>query len=66
MKHLTISFPVIGVIAVAMGGVIWSDPVWVWINGDEEEDTVRFRQRLVFAIFWLVTLGLIQLKNSIR
>lgn len=47
---------------VLMVAVIGSSPVWSWINDDEEEDTVRFRQRLVFVVFWFVAVGLLHFK----
>lgn len=61
-----ISYSVVLFVSTMMCGVFLSEPMWVWINGDEEEDTVRFRQRLTFTVFWFVVLGLIQLKNSVR
>ncbi len=48
---------------VVMVGIIGSSVVWSWVHDDEEEDHVRFRQRLVFAIFWLVVIGLSHIKN---
>ena len=44
--------------------LIWNEPVWTWVNGDEEEDTVRFRQRLVFVVCLMLFVGLFQVKNT--
>ena len=55
----------VGTIAALMIGMLWNESVWVWINGDEEEDTVRFRQRLCFVIFWLACVGLFQIRQSV-
>jgi hypothetical protein len=44
--------------------VIQSETVWTWIHGDEEEDTVRFRQRLTFVLFFSLVFGLLQLRYS--
>lgn len=61
-----VSLPLIFVVIVGMVAFLLSEPVWMWINGDEEEDTVRFRQRLTFVLFWFVVLGMFQLKNSVQ
>ena len=58
------SFLFIAAASVIMIAVIKSDVVWTWIHGDEEEDTVRFRQRLAFVLFFSVTAGLVHLRNS--
>lgn len=58
------SFLFIASASVIMIAVIKSDVVWTWIHGDEEEDTVRFRQRLAFVVFFSVTAGLVHLRNS--
>ena len=59
-----VTYPVIGFVTIIMAAIVWSDPVWVWINNDEEEDTVRFRQRLSFCVFWFIVVGLIHVRNS--
>ena len=59
-----VTYPVIGVIAIMMVSIIMSNPVWVWINNDEEEDTVRFRQRLSFTVFWSIMIGLVHVRNT--
>jgi len=48
-----------------MCAIIASGPVWTWINYDEEEDTVRLRQRIAFSGFWFITIGALHLRNSI-
>ena len=59
-----VTYPLIGVVIVLMTALILSDPVWVWINNDEEEDTVRFRQRLSYTVFWIVVVGLVHVRNT--
>lgn len=54
---------IIGVTFI-MAAVVGSSSIWSWIHDDEEEDLVRFRQRLVFAIFWSIVLGLLHIRNS--
>ena len=58
-----ISYGLIFGVGAILIAVYNSDIVWTWVNGDEEEDTVRFRQRLVFVAFNCVVLGLVQTKR---
>jgi hypothetical protein len=58
-----ISFSLVFTVAILMISAVYHDWVWEWMNGDEEEDTVRFRQRLVFVLFWSVVMGLVQLRS---
>jgi hypothetical protein len=60
----SVNYSLIGIVMVIMIAAVVSDPVWVWINNDEEEDTVRFRQRLCFTVFWFISIGLIHIRNS--
>lgn len=53
-------------VPAALLAIYNSDVVWTWVNIDEEEDTVRFRQRLAFAIFWLLSLGMVQVKRIVE
>jgi hypothetical protein len=62
-RNILSALPVISMVVSSMLGIILSKPVWSWINDDEEHDLVRFRQRLIFVIFWTVFLGLFQLRN---
>jgi hypothetical protein len=59
-----VNYSFICFVMVIMTATIVSEPVWVWINNDEEEDTVRFRQRLSFTLFWFISIGLIHVRNS--
>ena len=59
-----VSYPMICFVMILMSSIVLAEPVWVWINDDQEEDTVRFRQRLVFVGFWFVSIGLIHIRNS--
>lgn len=58
-----VPYALIYAVATALLGVYNSDVVWRWVNIDEEEDTVRFRQRVAFVSFWSILLGLIQIKR---
>lgn len=50
-------------VPILMSTLIFTNPVWFWINNDEEEDTVRFRQRLMWAVFWFVSFGVFRVSH---
>lgn len=60
-----ITYRLISVVFAFQLAVMLSPPFWEWMNDDEEEDTVRFRQRLTFVMITGTLFGLIQLKNTI-
>ena len=64
LSRFSLSYGMIVFVMVVELGILFSVPVWAWINYDEEEDTVRFRQRLTFTIICVSLFGLVQLKKS--
>ncbi len=62
--RVVISIKSIFAVFTVMIAIIYSAPVWAWINDDEEEDTVRFRQRLTFVIVASTLTALLHIRNS--
>lgn len=63
LRSFCVPYSLVFAVATALLGVYNSDVVWRWVNIDEEEDTVRFRQRLAFVLFCSIVLGLVQIKR---
>jgi len=63
--NFQITYVRLSVIVALQLAIMLSGPYWEWMNDDEEEDTVRFRQRLTFVVIVGTFFGLIHVKNSL-